>query len=179
MGAVFTKSSWPIMMVVIADLPALSGCRTRTLFFVRVVAAAGCSDDGGVDLDDYDARCVAACTDDPPSVSGAGDVCDTASRQACLDTCTARIEGVATVCATCLLEDACFDPDGCRGEDGGGDECSSSVCTRTGREGSCTYPPNDTAARDACERQVNPRREVACTAEFEPVSQCASSCPAT
>ncbi|MFN0253215.1 MAG: hypothetical protein ACKV2T_40450 [Kofleriaceae bacterium] len=140
-----------------------------------VVVLVGCGDDGGVDLDSYDPRCVAACTDEPPRVEGAGDVCDAASRVQCLDTCEARITGVSSVCASCLTEEVCFDPGRCDPIDIG-DECNNNTCTRTGRNGSCTYPPNDTAARDNCERQVNPRREVACTAEFPSVQGCADVC---
>jgi hypothetical protein len=148
----------------------------RTLL-LSLVVLAGCSgDDGGIDLSSYDARCVTACTDTPPTIEGAGDVCDTASRQSCLDTCEARIAGVMTLCASCLLEDACFDPGGCDDVSIGNDCNSSGQCTITGRNGSCTYPANDTTARDNCQRQVNPRREVACTAEFQPVSACSASC---
>jgi hypothetical protein len=147
----------------------------RSLVVSLMVVVAGCGDDGGVDLDSYDPRCVAACTDELPSIEGAGDVCDSGSRVQCLDTCEARIAGVASVCASCLTEDVCFDPGQCDPIDIG-DECSNNSCTRTGRNGSCMYPPNDTAARDNCERQVNPRREVACTAEFPSVQSCAEVC---
>jgi hypothetical protein len=149
----------------------------RSLLLSLIVAASACAgDDGGVDLGDYDARCVTACTDTPPAIAGAGDVCDSGSQRTCLDACTARIMDVSSVCASCLLEDACFNPGGC-GPGGGDDEpCEVNSCTITGRNGSCSYPPNDNAARESCERQVNPRREVACTVEFEPVSACASSC---
>lgn len=148
----------------------------KTLAILLAMVGAGCADDGGVDLDNYDARCVTACTDDPPRVEGAGDVCNSASRTQCLDECTARIAGVATVCASCLVEDACFDPGGCDGDVSLPDQCSNDSCTMTGRNGSCSYAANDAAARDNCERQVNPRREVACTVDFLPVSVCASSC---
>lgn len=140
-----------------------------------VLVSIGCAGDDGVDLDNYDARCVTACTDEPPSIEGAGDVCDPASRTQCLDTCQARITDVSSVCASCLTEDVCFDPGGCDNVSPG-DQCNNNTCTRTGRNGSCTYPTNDTAARDNCERQVNPRREVACTAEFPSVQSCASVC---
>ncbi len=140
--------------------------------------AVGCASDGSSDpdLDSYDARCVAACTDEPPSLDGAGDVCNGASRTQCLETCEARITGVSSVCASCLTEEVCFDPGGCDGDVSIGDQCSNNTCTRMGRNGSCTYPANDTAARDNCERQVNPRREVVCTAEFPSVQSCASVC---
>lgn len=151
------------------------GSRMTKLAMVLMVVAA-CAGDDGVDLDSYDPRCVTACTDAPPPLDGAGDVCDTASRKTCLDSCAVRIAGVTTVCASCLLEDACFDPNGCDDVISPGDQCTNNTCTRTGRAGSCSYPANDSAARDNCERQVNPRREVACTVEFAPVSTCASSC---
>ncbi|MGE0403907.1 MAG: hypothetical protein AB7T06_44780 [Kofleriaceae bacterium] len=150
----------------------------RRLAFSLMFVAVGCASDGSSDpdLDSYDPRCVTACTDEPPSLDGAGDVCNAASRTQCLDTCQARVTGVSSVCASCLTEEACFDPGGCDGDVVLADQCSNTTCTRTGRNGSCTYPVNDTAARDNCERQVNPRREVACTAEFPSVQSCASVC---
>jgi hypothetical protein len=152
--------------------------RMKNLTLMFAVALIGCAgDDGGVDLDNYDARCVAACTDEPPALDGAGDVCNGASRTTCLDTCEARITGVSSVCASCLTEEVCFDPGGCDGDVSLGDQCTSGgQCTRTGRNGSCMYPMNDTTARDNCEKQVNPRREVACTADFPSVQSCASVC---
>jgi hypothetical protein len=139
----------------------------------------GCGGGSSPDLEDRDPRCVSACTDDPPSVDGAGDICNTGSQANCLDECELRIAGVPTVCASCLLEDACFDPDGCGPisepvfcEGTPGDE----TCTVTGRNGSCTFPAGDDAAADDCERQVNPRREVACTAEFRSTSECNVEC---
>lgn len=144
---------------------------------VLVVAAFGCSGGGGEDLADRDPRCVAACTDDPPQIDGAGDVCNTDSRVQCLDECEARIAGVTTVCANCLVEDACFDPGGCDDRGVQIADCNSSgQCTITGRVGSCTYPMGNQTALENCERQVDPRREVACTAKFQATSACASSC---
>ncbi len=150
------------------------GLPMRSFLIVTMVLAA--CDGGGSgepDLSDYDARCVAVCTDDPPAIEGAGDVCSGASRTSCLELCEARIAGQMSLCQTCLLEGAYY---GTGGEDGPGGFCDNTSCTITGRNGSCTYPPNDTAKREMCERQVNPRREVPCDVEFEPVSQCASSC---
>jgi len=143
---------------------------------VLVVLAFGCGDSGGVDLANRDPRCVVACTDTPPLTDGAGDVCNTDSRVTCLDDCEARIAGVMTVCANCLLENACFDPSGCR-DVGIGDNCNQNMqCTITGRVGSCTYTYGNTAMQQACERQVNPRREVACTATFQATSRCTQQC---
>lgn len=147
----------------------------RSFLVVSVfLVACGGDDGGGVDLDSYDPRCVAVCTDNStPPLEGAGDVCNSAGRVSCLDQCEARIAGQANLCQTCLLEDADY---GVPSDDGAPILCENNQCTINGRNGSCTYPMTDNTARDNCIRQVNPRREVACEVEFQSVSECASSC---
>lgn len=138
-----------------------------------ILLVAACDGGGEPDLSDYDVRCVAVCSDDPPAIDGAGDVCDSASQTECLQLCESRIAGQASLCQTCLLEDAYY---GTGDGVSNGLSCDPQNCTITGRNGSCTYPANDSAKRDMCARQVSPRREVACDVEFEPVSDCAASC---
>ncbi len=144
---------------------------------VLVAMVFGCG--GGSsdpNFDNRDPRCVSACTDDPPSIEGAGDVCTTASQVDCVDECEARIAGVMTVCASCLLEDACFDPKGCGPVIVDPPNCDQTECTITGRNGSCSFPVGNEAAAEDCERQVNPRREVACTPDFRSTSECENVC---
>ena len=122
-----------------------------------------------------DPRCVSLCTVTEPDLAGAYDVCSAPSAAACEQDCDARIAEVTTVCASCLVEDACFEPD-C-GSSSSDVFCDSSgQCTITGREGLCTYPQGDDAARDDCLRQVYPRRTVECTPEFRPVAECSDQC---
>jgi hypothetical protein len=148
--------------------------RMRSFLLITMVLAACGGGSGDPDLSDYDARCVAVCTDSPPEIEGAGDVCSGASRTTCLDLCEARIAGQASLCQTCLLEEAYY---GTNGDDSGGfANCNETTCTITGRNGSCTYPQSDNAKYEMCQRQVNPTREVACTVDFQPVSACASTC---
>ncbi|HVK83591.1 MAG TPA: hypothetical protein VM513_05760 [Kofleriaceae bacterium] len=131
----------------------------------------GCGgDDGGTALGDP--RCVAVCTDEPPSVAGAFDVCDPASTTGCFDECEARIADVATVCASCLLERASFGP----GVLVINEQCSGTTCTVTGRVGSCSFAQDDPAAKNDCYRQVYPRREIACEPDFRDPAECASLC---
>ena len=145
----------------------------KGLFVVACLIGCG---GGSSPIGDADPRCAAACTDDPPQIDGAGDVCNSSSQSACIDECEARIAGVSSLCASCLVEDACFNPGGCDAVVIGNDCNSNGQCTITGRNGSCTYPDGDETARENCERQVNPRREVACTAEFRSTSECTSEC---
>lgn len=134
------------------------------------VAAPACGGDDAA----VDPRCESVCAIDEPPVAGAYDICSEASADQCRRECTARIADVATVCGTCLIEEACFAPD-CGG-DSPGDFCEAGQCTVTGREGQCTYPEGDTAAREDCLRQVYPRRVVECATEYRPVSECGASC---
>jgi hypothetical protein len=144
--------------------------RLAVAFMVIVVAwSASC---GGRSVDP---RCVSLCVVTEPDLAGAYDVCSAASAATCKQDCDARIAEVTTVCASCLLEESCFGSD-C-GAAGSNDACDSSgQCTVTGREGDCTYPQGDQAARDDCLRQVYPRRTVDCTPEFRPVAECSDQC---
>jgi hypothetical protein len=144
-----------------------------TLLFTLAACA---SNDGHVDTSNHDPRCVAACPETMPEVEGAGAVCDAASRTQCLDECEVRIAGLPSLCQSCLLEDACFDP-GC-GSDGVsiGGSCDETSCTIETQYGSCTYATNDQAAYDRCLQQVDPRRDVTCEAHFRPTTECASLC---
>src|SRR5687767_8189027 len=101
----------------------------RSVLLMTMVLAACDGGSGDPDLSDYDARCVAVCTDEPPELDGAYDVCNSASRTTCLDLCEARIAGQASLCQTCLLEDAYYGT-------GDGDAqpgfCDNTSCTITG-----------------------------------------------
>jgi hypothetical protein len=143
---------------------------------LTLLAASACGGgDDDLDLSSRDPRCVAACPETTQSIEGVGDLCNTSSRTLCLDTCEARIAGQMPTCQTCLTEDACFDPEGCDDVviDTG---CNNGTATATGWNGTCNYPCGDMAARTNCLKQVSPTREVACTAEFKPTSECASVC---
>jgi hypothetical protein len=132
--------------------------------------AAGCGN--GDPFADADPRCAALCRPEDP-VDDVGEICSMDSAEVCLTTCAARIADTSSLCATCLLENARFQVDDVISP---GDDCSPTECTMTGWGGTCTYPPNDSAARDACYRQTHPLREVACEADFRPVTDCASVC---
>jgi hypothetical protein len=140
-----------------------------------LVACAG-DGSGGLDLSARDPRCVAACPETMPDYEGVGEVCNVASRVACLDECEARIAGVSNLCQSCLVEDSCFGPRGCSGNDGLGASCTNNTCTISSTFGTCTYNSSDEAAKLRCYQQVNPRREVACSAEFRPTTECAPVC---
>jgi hypothetical protein len=146
----------------------------KAVLFFTLAACA--SNDGHVDTSDRDPRCVAACPETMPEVEGAGAVCNAASRTQCLDECEARIAGLPSVCQSCLLEKACFEP-GC-GSDGVsiGGSCDQTTCTIESQYGTCTYATDDQAAYDACLAKIDPRREVTCAVEFRPTTECASVC---
>ncbi|HEY5921315.1 MAG TPA: hypothetical protein VIV11_06575 [Kofleriaceae bacterium] len=144
------------------------------VFALCVVACAG--DDSEVDLENRDPRCVSACTAEEPRYEGVGRVCNTASRAQCLDECETRIANVMPICQSCLVEESCFGPEGCSGDDGLGGFCDNTMCTITSEFGSCTYMTGDMAGQLRCMQQVNPRREVSCTSEFRPTTECASVC---
>jgi hypothetical protein len=144
--------------------------RRSILLALTMVLACGGDDDPYADADP---RCAAICQVREPELDGAYDVCSTASARSCVDQCEVRIAGTPTVCASCLLEGAEFDaPD----EIGDGDSCADGTCTISGREGTCSYREADPAARDACIREVYPRREVSCEVYFRSVEQCTASC---
>jgi hypothetical protein len=138
------------------------------------LALLGCStgSDGRVDADP---RCEVICAIREPPLDGAGDICSADSAEQCRAECDIRIDDLSSLCATCLLEYACFAPS-CSGEVPPGEDCSETVCVVRGRAGECSYNRGDAAARDACVRQVNPRREVDCRAQYRAVNDCAALC---
>lgn len=139
---------------------------------------AGCAGDGhDLDLSARDPRCIAACPETMPRYENAGRICDAPSRALCLDECEARIATVSTVCQSCLVEDSCFSPDSCGENDGLSGICTNDTCTISSQFGSCTFNVNDEAQKLRCYQQVDPRREVACAAEWRPTTECASVCP--
>jgi hypothetical protein len=144
-----------------------------SLLSCLLLAAACGGSDANLDLSSRDPRCLSACPETMPAHEGIGEVCDTASRAQCLDECEVRIAGVPTVCQSCLLEHADLSPPG-RVSDNG---CDGTTCTITSDFGTCTYPTSDQAAYLACLAKIDPRREVACTAYYRPVGECATSCP--
>ena len=143
--------------------------------------AVGCSGDpgdaGGVDVSSRNPRCVSACPETMPPYPGAGEICDAASREQCLDECEARIAGLAPICQNCLVEEACFGPDGCYGDEVSG-SCTNTTnsCTLTSQYGTCTFSIGDEAGKIKCFQQVDPRREVSCTPSFRSATECASVC---
>ena len=144
------------------------------VFALCVVACAG--EDGDVDLENRDPRCVSACTAEEPRYEGVGRVCNAASRAQCLDECETRIANLMSVCQTCLVEDACFGPSGCSEGIVVGGSCDPTQCTLMSEFGTCTYNTSDEAAKLRCMQQVDPRREVSCKSEFRPTTECASVC---
>ena len=150
------------------------GLMIRALALPLLLALlTSCSGGSGDGDGDSDPRCNSLCRIEEPSLDGAHDICSEDSAVLCKDECNARIELAPSLCASCLLEDATY---GLDDSVSSGDFCENGQCTKTGREGSCTYPQGDDAARDACTRQVYPRREVHCDYEFQPVQDCASIC---
>ena len=123
-----------------------------------------------------DPRCTALCTITVPTVDGAGDVCSESSAKSCISLCEARIKGVGTVCASCLLQDSNFGSFGVASLDCSGGSGTTTTCTRTGNGTSCTYAEGDQAAADDCYRKTSPRRTVDCPTEFRDVQDCAASC---
>jgi hypothetical protein len=152
--------------------------RTKCFLLAPFLALAACAGDGSGDLDlaSRDPRCVSACTAPEPRYANAGEVCNTASREQCLDECETRIADLATVCQNCLVEDACFGPDGCYGGGITSGSCYNNTCTISSEFGSCTYNSTDEAQKQKCYEQVDPRREVTCTSEFRSATECASVC---
>lgn len=146
----------------------------RLLMSFAFVVACGGTSDSDVDLENHDPRCVTACPETTQEIQGVGEVCNAASRTQCLDECEARIAGLAKTCQTCLLEDACFDPE-CE-DDSDPIVCNNGVGTVTGWNGSCTFDCSDDAARIACFQQVMPTREVACTVTWRSTVDCAALC---
>ncbi|MDB4957621.1 MAG: hypothetical protein JWO36_5190 [Myxococcales bacterium] len=148
---------------------------SRLLILVSFVICACGSSSSSADLTNRDPRCLSACPVTMPATDGVGDVCNTASRVQCVDECEVRIAGVTTNCANCLSEGACFGPTGCFG-DSIGFSSDGTTCKLTAWNGMCSYPCNDNTMRLACEKQVSPRREVACTTTFKAATQCSSVC---
>jgi len=149
----------------------------RTSVVVMAFGLLACGGGGeALDLGDRDPRCVSACAPREPSIEGTGAVCDTESQVRCLDECEARIAGTMTTCASCLVEEACLTTSSRCEDVSEPDFCTNEGCTTQGPEGSCSYPPGDQAAYEDCRRQVDPRREVSCTAIFRPSAECAELC---
>lgn len=155
---------------------------TRTSSFVfwlvplvMLVACAGDDAPDDVDVSGRDPRCVSACTAPEPRYEGAGRVCDAGSHVQCLDECETRIANLPTVCQNCLVEEACFGPEGCFGIEVP-DACNNNMCTITSEFGTCSFTADDEAGKLKCYQQVDPRREVSCTAAFRPTTECAGVC---
>lgn len=138
-------------------------------------AFAGC---GGGAADDP--RCKSLCVIEEPSIEGAGDICSQASADLCREDCGARIEGVGSACASCLLEEARFSAESETGVGGPCDdspECpESGLCTESGPGGDCDYCGDDAAAELACYKKAHPRREVECKADFRDPKDCSDLC---
>jgi hypothetical protein len=137
---------------------------------LMVVAACGAGDGG-----DVDPRCASVCAIETPEIDGAFDVCSGSSAELCADDCTARIADVSSLCAACLLEDACFSTRSCPSEGIDG-VCDGETCTVYGRDGECSFDQGDLEAEAECWRQVEPRREVECTADYRDPLDCAAAC---
>ena len=152
--------------------------RFDILWVLFTIAALGCGAGGDTapDLSARDPRCVSACPETMPEYEAVGRVCDTASRVQCLDECEARIAGLPTVCQNCLVEEACFGPDGCFGDTPLG-TCTATTCTLTSEFATCSYPVDDQAALLTCLQKVDPRRTVTCQPSFKAATKCASVCP--
>src|SRR5687767_2525387 len=140
-----------------------------------LVCAGLCGVLAGCGGSEPDPRCVSVCEIREPSVEGAFDICSESSAAACVDECGVRIEGLETVCSSCVLEQAYF---GTGGGDGISPMCMDGSCVMYGDEAgeTCTYQEDDQAAQDDCYRQLFPRREVECSASFRPVTECADVC---
>ncbi len=147
--------------------------KTRTLS-ILILGLLGCSGTDSVDHEEnIDPRCQSICVIEEPSLEGAYDICSDDSADLCKDECSTRIESASSLCASCLLEGADY---GLELSPRPSDFCENGQCEKIGREGRCTYPQGDDQARDDCTRQVYPRREVHCDAEFAPVVDCAAVC---
>lgn len=144
---------------------------------VALVAGAlllqGCGGDSDP-YEDADPRCAAACAIVEPPLEGAFDICSRDSARDCLDQCATRIEDVAPLCATCLVESAQF---GNEADGGPQTYCDYDRCWLMNTDGDyCEFPPNDQRAEEDCLRQLYPREEIACTVRWRPVVDCAEVC---
>ncbi len=149
--------------------------RFSPLCLLVALMGAACGDGDSDEPLEGDPRCVTVCQIDEPSLDGAFDVCSRASAELCVSDCEARIEGTGPPCASCLLDDADFDqPE--NEDEGSSPFCQAGTCTMNGREGECTYPVGDEAAKDDCYRQVSPRRAVQCDAEYRDPVECGALC---
>jgi hypothetical protein len=147
------------------------------LFTSLLVFAYSCGSAGA-----EDPRCQALC--EPagrvPS-SGLGTYCDEQSVALCKDSCGARISGLVSLCASCVLEKASFQETP-RSSNGPSCNTMAMTCTETNYETgeSCTYPSNDEAQRKACQQKLYAARAVSCSAPtYRPVTDCASVCTGT
>lgn len=177
-----------------SDQAAREDCTRRLFPRTEVACDLGlrdvveCSSVCGDDLEvpyqrTVDPRCEQLCRDEPPSVEEAYEVCSAASVTACREQCQQRIDGVGSLCASCLLEDASF-PGGTE-RPGIENACEPSetcaegalLCTVESLDGgSCQYCEGDQEAWEGCIRQVFPRTEVECAADLRPVTECADVC---
>lgn len=128
-----------------------------------------------------DPRCEQICEIELPEYEGVGDVCSASARATCLAECAVRIEGVSTLCASCLLESAHWGPTSDYFDENlfciPGDECSNLHCTADGPGGTCSFCLEDQDARLACYRTAFPRTETdACQSYYRPVMGCAELC---
>jgi len=141
------------------------------VLLVGAVGIMGCGEDDP--FTDADPRCAAACAIEEPPITDALDICSVDSARECLSQCATRIESVAPLCASCLVEQARFAPDGHPEFNW---ECDGATCWVTNGAEVCQYPRSDDVAREDCFRQLYPRREVACDVNWRPVIDCAEVC---
>jgi hypothetical protein len=173
---------------------AASGCGSSNC---DLVCGSGTHEEDGKCVPDYDPsgdadpRCLDLCRAEMPDIDGAGQYCSQGSVDNCLLVCQARIDGLETLCQTCLLEGAefglyytyCSYSECCSPQTGGGEICgltSGGWCEPDMSESQfqdCVCTRNDDACYDACRRQLCPREAVDCNAPyFDDVSECMDIC---
>lgn len=84
----------------------------HALFVALCLSASACDDSEKSEHQtrvSEDPRCQALCTDAPPTVEGAYDMCSIESLDQCGELCEVRIEDTQNLCAECLLEGAFLD----------------------------------------------------------------------
>lgn len=163
----------------------LFACGTRDRSFGTPRPPGASSDAGTMPVNDYgptDPRCDPICVVEEPAVEGAFEICSQASAALCKATCTAQVEDLSSVCATCLLEEAAFPAAGdsaigtfCE-TDGTGQCAGGSLCEMRHQQMRCQYCEGDQTAQEECLRQLYPRTEVACDVGLRDVAECSSVC---